>query len=305
MSNKEKEVTDKMKTFSEMRLLPMQKDFSFENWLENFKNQEDREVAAHILQHFIYFSDDLINQMLRTVVGRCGYYFSQRDPGWSHGSFKDNCWYSFVQGENADHVTDSGYIFTRKLRDVLNIPDNRIIDFGALFRKLENHSFTPQNVILVDDFVGTGAQTDKAWNIHSLGSLNMTLSEHQSRYGHRIVYAPLIVNDVGLNRIKQKCPNLHLEFVHHLGPEYNLFHEDCPCWNGDQALYHRFLTMMERVAKEQKIPMKGGSHVNDVQGFGRQGLALAFSHGIPDACPAFFYWETETWKPLKKRPYHR
>lgn len=89
----------------------------------------------------------------------------------------------------------------------------------------------------MDDFVGTGAQTDNAWNIHSLGSLNMTLSEHQSRYGHRIVYAPLIVNDV--------------------------------------------------------------------QGFGRQGLALAFSHGIPDACPAFFYWETETWKPLKKRPYHR
>ena len=74
MSDKVKEITDKMKAFREMQLLPLQKDLSFENWLENFREQEEREIAAHILQHFLYFSDDLINQMLRTVVGRCGYF---------------------------------------------------------------------------------------------------------------------------------------------------------------------------------------------------------------------------------------
>ena len=75
--------------------------------------------------------------------------------------------------------------------------------------------------------------------------------------------------------------------------------------NGDETVFERFINMMVRIAKELNIPITYGNHVNDFQGFGQQGLALAFNHGIPDACPAFFYWDTATWKPLKKRPYHR
>lgn len=295
---------DRLNALRDMMLLPKPIDLDFGNWLDNFQNPDEREIAAYILQHFVCFSDDMINQMLRTVVGRCGYYFTHHDNEWSHNSFKQDCWYSFVQGEDTDHVTDSGYIFTRKLREVLNIPDGRIIKFESLFKKLEE-SATPQNVILVDDFVGSGAQTDTAWNEHRFGAWNMTLNEHQKLRNHRIIYAPLIVNDMGLHRIKDRCSNLHLEYVHHLKPEYNLFHKDCPCWNKDVDIYRRFVSMMERIADEQGIPKRGGNHVNDMMGFGAQGLAIAFSHGIPDACPAFFYWETTTWKPLKKRPYHR
>ncbi len=299
------EIIEKLKAFREMQLFPKPMGLDFENWMENFQNPEDREVAAHVLQHFMYFSDELIDQMLRTVIGRCGYYFTQYDSNWTHSSFKNDCWYSFVQGENSDHVTDSGYIFTRKLREVLNIPDDRIIKFDALFKKLEDLNDIPQNVILVDDFVGTGAQADTAWNDHRFGTWSLTLSEHQIRYGHRIIYAPLIVNSLGFSRIKDYCPNLHLEYIHYLGIEYNLFNVDGICWSGNKDLFNRFLSMMERVANEQKIPITGGDDVNDVCGFGQQGLALAFSHGIPDACPAFFYWNTASWKPLKKRVYHR
>lgn len=55
--------------------------------------------------------------MLQTVIGYCGYFFSSVDPTWTYDSFKNNCWYSFVQGEGEDDVTDCGYIFPRKLRD--------------------------------------------------------------------------------------------------------------------------------------------------------------------------------------------
>lgn len=305
MSDKVKGITEKFKTLRDMQLLPMPRDLDFVNWLENFQEADEKEIAAHILQHFIYFSDGLTDQMLRTVVGRCGYYFAKNDPMWTHNSFKDNCWYSFVQGENAEDATDSGYIFTRKLRDMLNIPNNRIVKFDALFRKLEDCTSTPQNIILVDDFVGSGAQTDDAWNVHRFGNWKMTLGEHQSRFQHRIIYAPLIVNDMGLSRINVNCPNLHLEYIHHLGPEYNMFNVNSIYWNGDEAVFERFINMMVRIAKELNIPITYGNHVNDFQGFGQQGLALAFNHGIPDACPAFFYWDTATWKPLKKRPYHR
>ena len=305
MCEKAKEIVEQMKTFREMLLLPKPKDLDFENWLENFQNIDEKEIAAHILKHFVYFSDDLIDQMLRTVIGRCGYYFMQNDPMWSHNSFKSECWYSFIQGENPDDATDSGYIFTRKLREVLNISDSRIIKFDALFKKLEDNTCAPQNVILVDDFVGSGAQTVTAWNEHKLGFGDMSLSELQSRFNHRVIYAPLVVNDMGLLRIKKYCSNLHLEYIYHLGPEYNLLNIDGLCWAGDYSLYARFLNMMNRIAKEQKIPVTGGDSVNDIMGFAEQGLALAFHHGIPDACPAFFYWDTASWKPLKKRSYHR
>lgn len=65
------------------------------------------------------------------------------------------------------------------------------------------------------------------------------------------------------------------------------------------------MALLNQSAIQENIPRQGGGHVNDMLGFGAQGLSLAFSHGIPDACPAFFYWETATWKPLKRRCYHR
>lgn len=298
-------VQEKMRFFRESQLLPPSKGFDYENWLDNFQDSEDKKIAAHILNFFIYFPDDIINQMLRTAVGRCGYYFSKLDPYWTHDSFKDNCWYSFVQGENPDDATDSGFIFTRKLREQLNIQDERILKYEGLFKKLEDNATVPQNVILVDDFVGTGAQTDDAWNKHRYGKYSRTLSEHERLFHHRIVYAPLVVNELGLSRIECNCPNLHLEYIHKLGREYNLLDVDGLCWKGDKAMHSKFLDLLSRVATQEGIPNKNGCHVNDILGFGKQCLALAFSHGIPDACSAFFYWETATWKPLKKRPYHR
>ena len=295
----------KMKFFREIQLLPSSKAFGFENWLDNFQDPEDKKIAAHILNFFIYFPDEIIDQMLRTAVGRCGYYFSKLDSTWTHQSFKNNCWYSFVQGENADDATDSGFIFTRKLREQLNIPDERILKYEGLFKKLEDNASVPQNVILVDDFVGSGAQTDKAWNVHRLGRLNLTLSEHEKNFHHRIVYAPLVVNEMGLSRINRNCPNLHLEYIHKLGFEYSLLNVNGLCWNGDDVKYRKFKELLLRVAAQEGIPNTRGAHVNDILGFGEQCLSLAFSHGIPDACSAFFYWETATWKPLKKRPYHR
>ena len=54
MSDKTKEIIDRMKTFREMLLLPKPKDLDFENWLENFQQQDEKEIAARILKHFIF-----------------------------------------------------------------------------------------------------------------------------------------------------------------------------------------------------------------------------------------------------------
>lgn len=78
MCDKTYKVTEQLKTFRELLLLPKPKELDFENWLENFSNQDEKELASHILKQFIYFSDDIIDQMLRVVVGRCGYFFMKK-----------------------------------------------------------------------------------------------------------------------------------------------------------------------------------------------------------------------------------
>ena len=299
------ETKQRLGFYRKMQLWPIANELDFENWLDNFQSDRDKEIATQILDKFIYIPDTLVNQMLQTVIGHCGYFFSSVYPTWTYDSFKSNCWYSFVQGEGEDDVTDSGYIFTRKLRDEAGIPAERILSFEKLIQKLEENESKPQNVILVDDFVGTGAQTDYTWNTVKYGKKQMTLGEHCQAHHHHIVYAPLVVNVKGLDRIKHKCIGLHLEYVHLLTPEYSLLNKDSVFWKGDDKKFKDFMILLDKIADKEGIPQEWGGNQNDKWGFGAQGLALAFSHGIPDACPAFFYWDTVTWKPLKKRYYHR
>lgn len=293
---------DALRFYREVQLWPVARKLNFENWLANFETDEDKEIAEQILKFFVYIPDDMMVQLLQTVVGRCGYFFQKSDPAWRHESFWDNCWFSFIQGENKTDRTDSGYVFIRMLHEELGIPNGRIVDFQQLIEILEKVAPSPQNIILVDDFVGTGAQCDTAWNLHKYGKFGKTLSEHVQSFHHRVAYAPLVVNELGYKRITKNCNGLHLEYIYKLDQRYSLFNPNGICWKGDTVKYRKWLDLLRKIAIKEGFPIKDGAAVDDVQGFGCQGLALAFDHCIPDACPSILYKETETWKPLKTRP---
>ena len=193
------------------------------------------------------------------------------------------------------NVSDSGYIYTRKVREVLGVPQERLKDFDKLVLLL-NAATTPQNVILTDDFVGTGHQCNTAWN-NSLFTSIPTLKTIVKDKGHRVIYVPLIVNERGKNCIEGLCEGLKLEYAYHMGPEWNMFLPDCLCWKGDRGLYNAGVSLIKE--KSLSIGIEDDNTVCSVKGFGGQGLALGFSHGIPDACPGFFFKATEKWVPLK------
>ncbi len=292
---------DKFKFYRDIRLWPLAEEFNYENWIANFAKGEEQEIARRILDFFIYIPDGQINQMLSSVIGKCGYYFKQERGFWSDDDFKNNCWYSFIPGEELS-PTDSGFIFNRKLRDVIHIPENRIINYETLQTKLARER--NQNVILVDDFVGSGHQTYVAWTRNDNDS-DKSLMETTTENNHRVIYAPLIVNQLGCDLIRTKCVALGFTYIHLIAKHYSLFDKDCPCWNGDVDLYKRGIELIESKSKALGIPSTKGCHVIDVKGYREQGLAIAFEHCIPDACPPIFYWETEDWKPLMKKVYPR
>lgn len=291
---------DRYKYFRDTQLWPLSDNLNYEQWLANFCDDE-LEIAQRILDFFIYIPDSIINQMLSTVIGKCGYYFKRQRGAWTNNDYQNNCWYSFVPGEE-QKPTDSGYVFNRKLRDKLEIPEKRIISFSDLLLILSQS--TNQNVILVDDFVGSGHQTYVAWKLNKQDS-NQTLEIISRTNNHKIVYAPLIVNHMGYNTISSDCKGLGLTFIHLLDTQYSLFDQNCLCWEGDINIYHKAVDLMLNKSKMLGIPFTNGRCVTDVRGYKEQGLALAFEHGMPDACPPIFYWETENWKPLIKKVYSR
>jgi hypothetical protein len=133
----------------------------------------------------------------------------------------------------------------------------------------------------------------------------MTLKQIHLLQEHEFVYAPLIVNESGFNVISSYCEFLICTPCHILGPEYNLFHPSCYCWQGKRYLFEAGTEMILRKSREIGIPSTDGKDTRDEKGFGKQGLALKFEHGAPDAIPAFFYWCHEGWIPLFKKNYKR
>lgn len=293
---------EKFNYFRYTQTWPLANDLNYEQWLANFAEGDERNIAHRILDYFIYFPDSHINQMLATVIGKCGYFFKQQRGAWSDSDFKNNCWYSFVPGEEL-RPTDSGYVFNRKLRDIIHIPENRIVDFNTLCSELA--MTTNHNVILVDDFVGSGHQTWVAWTQQKFPPANESLQKITKDNNHIVIYAPLIVNEIGYEKIINDCLGLGLTFIYFLDKESSLFDKNCPCWNGDDVLYQKGVELIIEKSSKLGIPSSGGAKVIDVKGYREQGLALAFEHGMPDACPPFFYWENDEWKPLVKKVYSR
>ena len=292
------EITEKAKYYQRVSVWPRTTKLNYTGWLSNFEG-EDLELAKRILDFFVYYPDDWVDQLIINSVGKCGYKLKELNGSWNNEDFKTKCWYGFIPGENP-HDSDSGHLFIRKVRDVLLINRNRELTFEEIIKKL-NKETTPQNVIFVDDFVGSGNQCFMAWRINSVDGV--TLAEICSRTHHNCFYAPLIMNKSGYETIRKQCPDLNLETNHILGDDYNLFSPDCLCWNKDSNLYKKGTDMILRKSREVGIPEDDITNELYIKGYYAQGLAIAFEHGIPDACPPFFYWDKNGWTPLIIKQY--
>ena len=202
------------------------------------------------------------------------------------------------------NVSDSGFNYTRKLKNVIGIPEGRLVEYDKIPEVLDFIN-KPTPIILVDDFIGSGEQCSKAYNKNRFKYNKKTLHEISAKDKHVFVYAPLIVNYIGFERINRECSSLILTPTHILGPEYNLFDPNCYCWKGDIALYNDGIELILRKSQELGIPSTDGHSTQDEKGFWKQGLALMFEHNAPDAVPSFFYWCHDNWTPLFKKEYTR
>jgi hypothetical protein len=287
--------------FSEVSVWPLQQKLSPTRWLSNF-DRADRHLAAHLLNAFLYFSEPMVDQMFAAAVQgisslviqfEASFFRIQSD--WK--AFLDSAIVTYVTGESPS-PTDSGQLFSRKARQVVGIPEPSIVSpQDAVVRLLTD---LPRPVIFVDDFVGSGSQFVHTWRrlIRAPGGADVSFEKLAAIARHKFYYCPLLCTGLGLRRIGGECPAVTLVPAHVVPPRYNALAPDSVVW--PPHLLPQGSAFIERYSAAAGIPDQPGA-VDDWRGFAGLGLAIGFSHSVPDATLPLFYWEENGWIPLIRR----
>jgi hypothetical protein len=287
--------------FSEVQVWPLQQKLSPTRWIENF-DRADRHLAAHLLNAFLYFSEPLVDQMFAAAVQGLSSLVLQIEPSFFRiqsdwKAFLDSAVVTYVTGEDPN-PTDSGQLFSRKARQVVGIPESSILSPQDAVVRLLTDIARP--VIFVDDFVGSGSQFVHTWqrSIRVPGGADVSFDKLALLTRHRFFYCPLLCTELGLRRITRECPAVTLAPAHIVPSRYSALAIDSVVWPPD--LLPLGSAFIERCSAAAGIPNDPGA-VDDWRGFAGLGLAIAFSHSVPDASLPLFYWEKNGWAPLIRR----
>jgi len=248
----------------------------FRSWLNNFP-EEDQPLAIQLLDKLIYYSDPMVDQMLITAAKHLPADLK------SHRTFIVP-----VSGEEPN-PTDSGYLFCRKARQLLNVDESQCATTQSLASQLQ----PSDTIIFLDDFVGTGNQISK-----TLIDLQRQIDPQISKTLH-LHYLGLIATEKGSERIKKM--GVSCTFCHTIGIEYHIKEmlkiEETT--NHGAAAAIDATDFIERYAQTLRVP----SHIDRLWGFGSIGLSVAFAHSVPDATIPLFWAKSQlpSWTPLVER----
>jgi len=288
---------DKCRDFTEFQVWPLRLKMNPEGWLSNFPSRE-RRFAYHLLNAFMYFSADLTDQLFLSAVQNISQSLRANVPLHSDLS---TTWNAFLRDAHITYVTgeipgpaDSGYLFSRKARDLIPIDEDRILyprealEFAV--------SGDPAPIIFVDDFVGSGNQFCDTWQReYNIGG---AMESFEGLFAAGALpptyYCPPICTQYGLETIRRLCPGVTVSAGNLLDHRYNVFHPESLAWPAELRMSGP--AFIERKSVEIGIPADRGEW--DYRGFHDLGLALAFSHKTPDATIPLFRWAEGGWQPL-------
>ena len=294
----EDSVLSKVQYYVDFHVWPESERMDPYRWLGNFTDRE-RPYALNILNVFLYFNNRMVNDMFRWAVHSLSAVLTKEASSrhealdvWS--SFLSDMTVTYVQGERPN-PTDSGYIFARKARQVLDIDERQVVAPESAASALREDPTTP--LVFVDDFVGSGRQMSMEWHReHRLFSGESTSFADVIQAESYVVYVPLVATELGLERIRRDCVGLRIHPVHIIDDRYSLTSSRSFLWPDE--LRPSAVDVLRSVSERAGIVSECGV---GWQGFCELGLAMAFEHSVPDATMPLIYWEHNDWHPLVRR----
>ncbi len=291
-------VLSKLQFLSDIHIWPLRTHLNPHRWLDNFRPTE-RPYAINILNVFLYFSNPMVDAIFRATVHSLSADLTAQSTSLASAK---SLWRRYLSSVNVTYVegeqpnpTDSGLLFARKARQVLNIPQTQIVKPRDALNTLAQTPDTP--ILFVDDFVGSGNQMVATWHRkYQLDSGYETSFSEVSHADTHLVYVPLVATRIGLAALNTECPQLTTRPAYSLDNRYSLLSDDSVLWpanlreNAADVLYD--------------VSLRAGI-VDNIdygwKGFHDLALAIAFEHSVPDATLPLIYWEKNGWRPLIRR----
>jgi len=293
-------VLEKCEYFTAVQLWPVRIEINPRLWLDNFEEHE-RMHARYLLNSFLYLSSSITQHMVIDNFEALSRLVALPYDGTSKGKLR---WEHFastlrvviVRGEEV-RPTDSGYLFSRIARDALDIQEDRIMDAPEAVKALDEGLDAP--IIFVDDFVGSGDQFLDTWTRRwDVNNHSVSFAELSARKSGHYIYCPVLATESGVKAISDLHPEVNVQPAHELPASYSVFHPQSLVWPDE--LRSTATEFIRAASARAGIPDTDGG-TDDWRGYNKLGLTIAFAHGVPDATIPLFWWESETWNPLKKR----
>ena len=272
-----------------------------DGWLSNF-GPKDRQYALHMLSEFIFMGDRIVDTLFESALQNISNLLFQRNESpkravqqWK--SFIDTCLVVPVDGQRPN-PSDSGNLFARKTRQLLEIREARVVSLKGAVKALVGNSNRP--IVFVDDFVGSGKQfirTLKSTVTFRGGKRTSVAEILNGGHARNIYYCTSAMTEAGRSRINQTFPAVMLSTGNSIGPEYSWTSAQSQMWPAKHRV--EGIEMVRTYSKKLGYVEDNGGP-RDWEGFEKLALGVAFSHCTPNANLPLFFHE-QGWKPLVRR----
>lgn len=270
------------------------KPVRLKRWLKNFETEEEKYLAACVLDALIYRSDDQTTALLLHLFQHSLVDLTRRTPTVV-GPVQD--WLSILRSptsairlvaavKQSDPPHKSAHLISRLMKRQLNVRQQWI----AKPWELRQHLLTGAKVLVfIDDFLGSGKQFEELLRQERLEWIFTAAT---------VIYAPFVAHVDGIAYLERAYPLLRIAAAEVLSEKHQLFHPSCSSFNDGlnshasaEAFYYDFLI-------RKGIPLSS----TDRLGFGGLGLTYAFEHAVPDNNLPILWWPgSGAWAPLFDR----
>lgn len=265
------------------------------NWRNNFESDEERYLAAHLLDSLVFrtekmlasSSNHVLQMMLPNILMRCGRLHSPDLHDFlnkmTQGTAETGMRFVPVDGLFATKPKSGGELvrlFERAtgVRDNLLVRPENIHKLGAAVKTL----------VFLDDCLGTGTQFKKFSDFYKLP---------QYAPARTLIYIPFVAHREGIEKLRQTCQSVLVCPVEVLGPNADFFYEDpdrAGIWNRDK--YNTVEAVRKfygETLEKRQVSLKEGAFCLN--------LSLGFNISTPNNTLKAFFSQEGSWERLLVR----
>jgi hypothetical protein len=250
-------------------------------WVANFTEENDRVLAAAILDNFIFYSDRACDRLLMSAYHQLedailvGHIPCPSRPE----QFIQNMAFAPVEGEDP-RPTDSGNPMCRRLRDLTGIPDRQFHQPHLLLAEAR----AGKPIVLVDDFLGSGQQLIQTWQRPYVGAGPQSLQDLHATSPFPAFCLVPVATETALRNVRAQAPALTVIATHVLDDGYSVRNLASPHLNPPMPDFQaRLRDFLSRHAASLDLETFLQTGDRPLYGFHELGLLLSFEHGTPDS----------------------